>query len=53
MLVISHSDNTFDKTQLRNKNSLTPTGKQILNKTNLTLKDFIKDSDIRQFFSEV
>jgi glycosyltransferase involved in cell wall biosynthesis len=53
MLVISHSDNTFDKTQLRNKNSLTPDGKQLMKKTNLTLNHFIKDNDLRKFFSEV
>jgi hypothetical protein len=53
MLVISHSDNTFDKTQLRNKNSLTPDGKQLMKKTDLTLNHFIKDNDLRKFFLEV
>jgi len=47
MLVISHSDNTFDKTQLRQANN------PLFKKTNLKLKDFIKDDEIRQFFSEV
>jgi glycosyltransferase involved in cell wall biosynthesis len=47
MLVISHSDNTFDKTQLRQTNN------PMFKKTNLKLKDFIKDEGLRQFFSEV
>jgi glycosyltransferase involved in cell wall biosynthesis len=47
MLVISHSDNTFDKTTLRNKEN------QLIKKTSLTLKDFIKDKEIRDFFAEV
>ena len=47
MLVISHSDNTFDKKDLRNTN--TP----VIKKTSLTLKDFIKDKEIRDFFAEV
>lgn len=47
MLVISHGDNTFDKTQLRGvKNSP-------LKKTNMVLEDFIKDSEIREFFSNL
>jgi glycosyltransferase involved in cell wall biosynthesis len=37
MLVISHSDNTFDKTTLRNKEN------PLIKKTSLSLKDFIKD----------
>jgi len=47
MLVISHGDNTFDKTQLRQANN------PLFKKTNLKLKDFIKDEELRQFFSEV
>lgn len=47
MLVISHSDNTFDKTQLRQTNN------PMFKKTDLKLKDFIKDEGLRQFFSEV
>ena len=47
MLVISHSDNTFDKTTLRNKEN------PLIKKTSLTLKDFIKDKEIRDFFAEV
>jgi glycosyltransferase involved in cell wall biosynthesis len=53
MLVISHTDNTFDKTQLRNNQSQTPDGKPLMQKTSLTLKDFIKDAELRTFFSEV
>ena len=47
MLVISHSDNTFDKTQLRNNNN------PMIKKTALTLADFIKDDELRSFFAEV
>jgi glycosyltransferase involved in cell wall biosynthesis len=47
MLVISHSDNTFDKTTLRNKEN------PLIKKTSLSLKDFIKDKEIREFFAEV
>ena len=45
MLVISHTDNTFDKTQLRkDKNPL-------IKRTNLKIDHFIKDNEIKQFFS--
>jgi len=44
MLVISHSDNTFDKTELR-----TPENK-LLVKTSLLMVDFIKDSELHEFF---
>jgi glycosyltransferase involved in cell wall biosynthesis len=44
MLVISHSDNTFDKSELRN--SANP----LIKKTNMKLKDFIKDDTLRQLF---
>jgi hypothetical protein len=47
MLVISHSDNTFDKTQLRtNKNPL-------IKRTNLKLNDFIKNQELREFFESL
>lgn len=46
MLVISHSDNTFDKKQLRDNDS-------VFKKTTLTMKDFIKDRTILDFFAEV
>ena len=44
MLVMSHSDNTFDKTQLRNSEN------PLFKKTNLKLKEFIKDDELREFF---
>jgi hypothetical protein len=44
MLVISHSDNTFDKTELR-----TPENK-LLVKTSLLMVDFIKDPALHEFF---
>jgi glycosyltransferase involved in cell wall biosynthesis len=45
MLVISHSDNTFDKTELRTKEN------PLFKKTALRLRDFIKDSTLREFFA--
>ena len=45
MLVMSHSDNTFDKTELRTKTN------PLLVKTNLKMKDFIKDPELFNFFS--
>ena len=44
MLVMSHSDNTFDKTELRTKNN------PMIKKTNLTVADFIQDATLREFF---
>lgn len=44
MLVISHSDNTFDKTELRTANN------PMIKKTNLKLADFIKDPELQSFF---
>lgn len=47
MLVISHTDNTFDKTQLRiDKNPL-------IKRTNLKIDHFIKDNEIKEFFSSL
>jgi hypothetical protein len=45
MLVMSHSDNTFDKTELRTDTN------PLLVKTTLKMKDFIKDSELYSFFS--
>ena len=45
MLVMSHSDNTFDKTELRTKTN------PLLVRTNLKMKDFIKDPELFNFFS--
>ena len=47
MLVMSHSDNTFDKTQLRHKEN------PLFKKTTLKLKDFIKDEGLREFFGSL
>jgi hypothetical protein len=41
---MSHSDNTFDKTNLRTDTN------PLLVKTNLTMKDFIKDEELYEFF---
>lgn len=45
MLVMSHSDNTFDKTELRTNTN------PLLVRTNLKMKDFIKDPELFNFFS--
>ena len=45
MLVICHSDNTFDKTNLL-KDSANP----FITKTKLSLNDFIKDTQLREFY---
>jgi hypothetical protein len=47
MLVMSHSDNTFDKTELRTK------GNPLFKKTAMTLKDFIKDEELRTFYANI
>jgi len=47
MLVMSHSDNTFDKTQLRNKEN------PLIKKTGMKLHDFIKDGELRDFFMNI
>jgi glycosyltransferase involved in cell wall biosynthesis len=44
MLVMSHSDNTFDKTELRTETN------PLLVKTPLKMKDFIKDPELYSFF---
>jgi len=44
MLVMSHSDNTFDKTELRNAEN------KLLVKTSLRMIDFIKDPELHEFF---
>ena len=46
MLVMSHSDNTFDKKKLR-ENEANP----LIKKTTKKLREFIKDADAREFFS--
>jgi len=44
MLVMSHGDNTFDKTELRNSDN------PLFKPTNLTLQEFILDDELRSFF---
>jgi hypothetical protein len=45
MLVMSHSENTFDKKKLREDPN------PLIKKTSMKIKDFIKDSELRSFFS--
>lgn len=45
MLVMSHSENTFDKKKLREEPN------PLIKKTGMKIKDFIKDSELRNFFS--
>jgi len=47
MLVMSHSENTFDKKKMRDDVGKNP----FITKTTLKLKDFIKDPDMRTFFA--
>jgi len=46
MLVMSHSENTFDKSKLRED-----TTNPFIQKTTLTMKDFIQSKELRDFFS--
>jgi glycosyltransferase involved in cell wall biosynthesis len=45
MLVISHSQNTFDKKAIREQKS------QFVNETTLTLKNFIRAAELRNFYA--
>jgi len=47
MLVMSHSENTFDKKKMRDEVGKNP----FIAKTTYKLKDFIKDPDMRTFFA--
>jgi len=47
MLVISHTDNTFDKTELRKANN------PMIKRTDLQIQDFIKDENLKEFFMTV
>ena len=47
MLVMSHSENTFDKKKMRDDVGKNP----FITKTTYKLKDFIKDPDMRTFFA--
>jgi ribosomal protein L5 len=46
MLVISHSENTFDKKKMREDNN------SFVKKTNMKIKDFIKEKYLRDFYAE-
>jgi glycosyltransferase involved in cell wall biosynthesis len=46
MLVMSHSENTFDKRKLREDKE-----NPFVKKTSMKLKDFIKDKGLREFFA--
>lgn len=45
MLVMSHSENTFDKKKMRESEN------PLMKKTSMKLKDFIKERTIREFFA--
>lgn len=45
MLVMSHSENTFDKRKLREQEN------PFIKKTDMKIKQFIKDANLRNFFS--
>lgn len=45
MLVMSHSENTFDKKKLREAEN------PFIKKTSMKLKDFIKETELRNFFA--
>lgn len=45
MLVMSHSENTFDKKKMREQD-----GSPVVKKTALKLRDFIKEKALREFF---
>jgi len=47
MLVMSHSENTFDKKKMREDVGKNP----FITKTSYKIKDFIKDSEMRVFFA--
>jgi glycosyltransferase involved in cell wall biosynthesis len=47
MLVISHTDNTFDKTELRTSSN------PLFKKTRLQLHDFIKDKNLYNFYLNI
>lgn len=46
MLVMSHSENTFDKKKMRDEPN------PFVKKTSMKLRDFIKDGELRQFFAD-
>jgi len=46
MLVMSHSENTFDKKKLREQNN------PMFKETSMKIRAFIKDKELREFFSD-
>jgi ribosomal protein L5 len=55
MLVMSHSENTFDKKKLRDQEEeMRQAGKQnpVVHKTALKIEEFIKDKTLREFFAD-
>ena len=48
MLVISHSENTFNKTKMRED----PTNPYV-KKTGMKVRDFVKESDLKKFYTEL
>ena len=55
MLVMSHSENTFDKKKLREQEEqMRLAGKEnpVVHKTNLQIENFIKDKTLRDFFTD-
>jgi ribosomal protein L5 len=55
MLVMSHSENTFDKKKLREQEEqMRLAGKEnpVVHKTALQIEDFIKDKTLREFFAD-
>jgi hypothetical protein len=45
MLVMSHSENTFDKRKMRDEPN------PFVKKTTMKIRDFIKDGELREFFA--
>ena len=45
MLVMSHSENTFDKRKMRDEPN------PFIKETSMKIKDFIKDGKLRAFFA--
>jgi hypothetical protein len=46
MLVMSHSENTFDKKKMRDGTN------PLVNETSMKIRDFIKDKNLREFYSK-
>jgi len=47
MLVMSHSENTFDKRKMRDQPD-----NPLVKKTNMKLRDIIRDKELREFFKK-